>query len=140
MLRACLVTICLVAATATGADEIVTLPGTEPLDWQEDLSDKMLDGAHRFIERKIDESVARRGRHWHRDQASREAYEKSIGPNRARFMGYIGAVDPRVPIVMERFGDDDRPALVAETDDYRVWQVRWPVLEGVFGEGLLESS
>jgi dienelactone hydrolase len=38
---------------------------------------------------------------------------------------------------MERFGDNDCPALVAETDGYRVWQVRWPVLEGVFGEGLI---
>ena len=38
---------------------------------------------------------------------------------------------------MERFGDDEDSALVAETDSYRIYQVRWPVLEGVFGEGLL---
>jgi len=38
---------------------------------------------------------------------------------------------------MERFGDDAHPALVAETSRYRVHQVRWPVLEGFFGEGLL---
>ena len=38
---------------------------------------------------------------------------------------------------MERFGDDDNPALVAEGDAFRVYQVRWPVLEGVHGEGLL---
>jgi len=38
---------------------------------------------------------------------------------------------------MERYGDDDNPALVAETENYRVHQVRWPVLDGVFGEGLL---
>jgi hypothetical protein len=38
---------------------------------------------------------------------------------------------------MERFGDDDWPALVAEDDSVRVYQVRWPVLEGVHGEGLL---
>ena len=29
------------------------------------------------------------------------------------------------------------PPLVAETEHYRVYQVRWPVLEDVFGEGLL---
>ena len=29
------------------------------------------------------------------------------------------------------------PALVAEDDTFRVYQVRWPVLEGVHGEGLL---
>src|SRR5258708_9698565 len=52
----------------------------------------------------------------------------------------IGAVDSRVSEKdprMERFGDDDSPALVAETDRYRVFQVRWPVLENVHGEGLL---
>jgi len=38
---------------------------------------------------------------------------------------------------MERFGDDANPAQVAETAKYRVFQVRWPVLGAVFGEGLL---
>ena len=31
----------------------------------------------------------------------------------------------------------DTPALVAETDGYKVYAVRWPVLQGVDGEGLL---
>ncbi|MHC4177097.1 MAG: dienelactone hydrolase family protein [Planctomycetota bacterium] len=38
---------------------------------------------------------------------------------------------------MERFGDDANPAQVAVTAKYRVFRVRWPVLGGVFGEGLL---
>src|SRR2546428_12097956 len=38
---------------------------------------------------------------------------------------------------MERWGDEDNPALVAETGAYRVYQARWPVLECVSGEGLL---
>ena len=38
---------------------------------------------------------------------------------------------------MERYGDDTQAALVAETSAYRVFQVRWPVLEGVVAEGLL---
>src|SRR5207253_2746102 len=39
--------------------------------------------------------------------------------------------------VIERFGDDDKPALVSETDRFSVYQVRWPVLDGITGEGLL---
>jgi hypothetical protein len=35
---------------------------------------------------------------------------------------------------MERFGTDENPPLVAETAKYRVYQVRWPVLDGVLGE------
>ena len=58
-------------------------------------------------------------------------------PNRTRFMEKIGVVDPRLPVAMERFADNSDPELVAETATYRVYQVRWPVLEGVHGEGLL---
>jgi hypothetical protein len=113
------------------------LPGTQPLDWQGDLSERMMDGAHRFVERKIGESIEKRQLHWKRDFSSRQAYEASVEPNRRRFKKIIGVVDSRLPVRLERFGDDDNPALVAETPQYRVFQVRWPVLEGVTGEGLL---
>jgi dienelactone hydrolase len=113
------------------------LPGTKLLTWQGDLSVRMMDGAHRFVERKIGESIEKRQAHWHRDFTSRAAYEESVAPNRKRFLEKIGVVDPRVPADMERFGDDRAPALVSETPLYRIYQVRWPVLEGVHGEGLL---
>jgi cephalosporin-C deacetylase-like acetyl esterase len=115
-----------------------TLPGTQPLTIAGDIPSQMLDGAHRLIERKIAESLQARQAHWHRDFASRDAYETSVAPNRERFRQKIGVVDARVsPVMMERFGDDDNPPLVAECPQYRVWQVRWPVLPGVFAEGLL---
>ena len=122
--------------TAVG-EEVATLPETSPLSWEGDLSERMMDGLHRYIERKIAESIEQRGQHWNRDFTSPEAYEQSIQPNRQRLESILGIVDPRVPARMERFGDDDHPALVAETGQYRVYQVRWPALEGVFGEGLL---
>lgn len=127
----------LAAALAAGAQDAAPLAGTGALTWEEDLSGRMMDGAHRFVERKIAESAALRRRHWHRDLSSREAYETSVAPNRRRFLEKIGAVDARVPARMERFGDDRNPALVAQTAAYRVYQVRWPVLQGVHGEGLL---
>src|SRR5262245_45577324 len=114
-----------------------TLPGTEPLTLQGDLSEKMMDGGHRFVERKIDESLGNRDRYWNRDFTSRQAYERSVEGNRQRFMKSIGVVDPRVPVTMERFGEDDDAPVVAETGAYRIYQVRWPVLVGVSGEGLL---
>jgi dienelactone hydrolase len=117
--------------------QVRALPGTQPLTWTGDLSEKMMDGAHRFVERKIDESIRTRQHYWKRDLSSRLAYDKSVEPNRNHFMMNIGVVDPRLPARMERFGDDNNPALVAETDTYQVYQVRWPVLEGVSGEGLL---
>jgi dienelactone hydrolase len=119
------------------ASTIETLPGTEPLTWTDDLSVRMMDGAHRYIDRKIDESVRTRQRHWTRETSSREAYEKSVEPNRRRFLEKIGVVDPRPPVVMERYANDFDPELVVETATYRVTMVRWPVLDGVHGEGLL---
>ena len=116
---------------------VETLPGTQPLTWVDALDDRMMDGAHRFVEIKIDESIRKRQRHWNRDTSSREAYEKSIEPNRRRFMEKIGVVDPRLHAAMERFDDNFDPEPVSETRTYFVYQVRWPVLEGVNAEGLL---
>ena len=124
-------------AAGLGLAQTATLENTQPLDWQGPLDEKMLDGLHVFIDRKLAASVEARGRHWSRDFSSTAAYETSVEPNRRRLRTIIGLVDERVPPSMERYGDDDNPALVAETPLFRVFQVRWPVVEGVTGEGLL---
>jgi len=137
LLAAVLIFSCSATSPPAAEKKPEPLPGTAVLDWTDDISVRIVDEAHRLLDRKTAESVKSREKYWHRDFSSPEAYEKSIQPNRERFKKIIGVVDPRVPVVMERFGDDDNPALVAETDKYRVWQVRWTVLEGVTGEGLL---
>lgn len=116
------------------------LPGTAPLELEGNLPDHLMDGAHAFIDRKIEASVQERERHWARDTASPEAYEASVEPNRKRFARTIGVVETRVPPQRETFvnGNDSGPA--AEATNYTVHQIRWPVLEGVSrvtGEGLL---
>ena len=127
------------------------LAGTKPLTWDGDLSDKMLDGAHKFIEEKINESIVNRLKLWNRDFSSREAYEPSVEPNRKRFMKCIGVEDKTEPFInyntgledknppvfMQRFSINNDPELIAETSKYRIYQVRWPVLNRVYGEGLL---
>lgn len=124
-------------AAGLGLAQTVTLENTRPLDGQGPLDEKMLDGLHVFIDRKLAASIETRGRHWSRDFSSTAAYETSVEPNRRRFRTIIGLVDERLPPSMERYGDDHNPALVAETPSFRVFQVRWPVVEGVTGEGLL---
>jgi dienelactone hydrolase len=135
MLR--VVLLLLVTSSSAWAQPPANLPKTDPLTEDGDLSVKMLDGAHRFVEHKIEASVASRAKRWQRDPSSPTAYERSIQKNRDSFRRIIGVVDARLPAAMERFGDDDNPALVASTDAFRVYQVRWPVLDGVNGEGLL---
>lgn len=125
-----------VAAVAQAGDAS-RLPDSKPLDWEGELADRMMDGLHRFIERKIDESVGGRSARWQRDCTSEETYLRSTRPNRDRLEKILGLVEPRVAPRMERFGDDRQPALVGQTGTYRIWQVRWPALPGIWGEGLL---
>jgi dienelactone hydrolase len=131
---------CVLSAVACSPIEaaVSAFPGTQPLEWQEeDLSTRLMDGAHRFIDKQIQAACVKRARFWKYDTSSKQAYETSVAENRQRLRTIIGAVDTRLPVRMERFGDDVDPALVAEAAKYRVFQVRWQVLDGVFGEGLL---
>lgn len=114
------------------------LAETAALEWpEEDLSGRLMDGAHRFVERQIADVQARAGQFWKYDRSSPAAWEASLEDNRDRLREIIGASDRRVAPALERYGDDDNPALVAETRRYRVFQVRWPVLDGMAAEGLL---
>src|ERR1044072_4039138 len=57
-------------------------PGTKLLSYKGDISAQMLDGAHKFIEQKIDESINNRSKLWNRDFTSQQTYELSVEPNR----------------------------------------------------------
>jgi len=150
---AILVAVCMWPIAAKGQDwrePPSVLPGTAAWVPQEQLDVQLMDGAHRYIERQIDHSRDGRARFWNRDLSSPAAYEQSVAENRERFRSIIGAVNrgrernhhialpPQTPRVrMEWLADDDQPAVVFESDRYRVIRVRWPVLKGVHGEGLL---
>ncbi|HUW61143.1 MAG TPA: hypothetical protein VMZ06_09065 [Candidatus Bathyarchaeia archaeon] len=126
-------TFCLLASAF--AQEPLT--GTAPLTAQGDLAMKMLDGMDAYLAREVVACREKRAENWNRDFSSHEAYVKSIEPNRQRFKTLIGVVDERVPADMEYVATVDAPALLAETDVYKVYEVRWTVLDGVHGEGLL---
>jgi len=122
----------------SAADPPLPFAGVQKLDWpEEDLSGRMMDGAHRFVERKIAEAGRERGKLWHYDNSSPAAWEASVDGKRKRLREIIGAVGSSPEARMERFGDDASPALVAETPAYKVYQVRWPAVDTVEGEGLL---
>jgi cephalosporin-C deacetylase-like acetyl esterase len=60
-----------------------------------------------------------------------------IEANRKELQTIIGAVDKRLPPRIEYFGNTFERVVAYQGDGFRVAQVRWPVLEGVWGEGLL---
>jgi len=95
------------------------LPGTQPLVMDGDLAAQMVEGIHRYLDRELARNGNRPGGLFH-------------------LRRIIGAVDARVdfeaPALVARLGGT---AQVAEGHGYRVYAVRWPVLEGVEAEGLL---
>ncbi len=108
-----------------------------PLAQQGDLAAQMVEGIDRFLSRELQESITERQKHWHRDFSSRQAYDQSVQGNRERLRKLIGAVDPRLPVTaLELMNNTDFPSRIAHTDLFTVDLVRWPVFEGVFGEGL----
>jgi dienelactone hydrolase len=128
----------LIVPLAAAAQTTEALPGTEPLTWDGDLSARMVAGVDKFLMGELDRSVVERQKLWKRDFSSRAAYEQSVHENRQRFQKYIGAVDPRLPVkALEYVTRTAALPLVAETDRFRVYAVRWPVFPEVHGEGLL---
>ena len=126
--------VALLPAAAIAADP---LPGTKLLEAKDPLHKTMVHGIHKYLDREIAASVAKRKEFWKPDFTSPEAYLKSIEPNRERLRKYLGVVDKRLPANLEYVGGPDQPSLVGETDKYKVFAVRWAVLPGVDGEGLL---
>src|SRR5262249_24402272 len=102
-----------------------------------DLAAKMVAGIDAYLMRELAASVETRRQSWQPDYSSPDAYSKSVKPQRERLKKIIGVVDARVPPHLEFVGGPDLPPLVAENDAYRVFAVRWAVLPGVDGEGLL---
>lgn len=113
-------------------------PGTKPLTVEGDIASQMIDDIDRFLLREIDESVAKRAKHWKRDFASAEAYNKSVEPNRKRLAHILGVRDARVPFdAPELVGTTKQSPLVGKGEGFEIYAVRWPVFREVHGEGLL---
>ncbi len=95
------------------------LPGTLPLEPNSDFSATMVAGIDKMALRLIEQSKAGRK------------------PTREKLKAALGMVDERVPVTaLELVGDTSAPALLLENELCRVFRVRWPVFDGVHGEGI----
>ncbi|MGC8641876.1 MAG: dienelactone hydrolase family protein [Isosphaeraceae bacterium] len=131
------------AGAAARADDPAgsPLPGTQPLTMQGDIASELVAGVDRFLLRKIDESVDKRGRHWKRDFSSAEAYNRSIKPNRKRLAHILGVRDQRVPQPqlesVRNMSEVHQPLLSGKST---ATAIRWPAFGDVHGEGLILLS
>lgn len=132
------VTVSIVAPLALRAQ--APLPNTAPLTLQGDLSAQMIAGINRFLERETANSIDGRAAYWAKTDltGNRAAYEKSIAPNRERLASMLGVIDRRgAEIELDYVATSATPARIAEADTFTAYTVRWPVLDGLHGEGLL---
>ena len=118
--------------------EIVTFPETEPLTMEGDLAAAMVVGIDRFLIRELEYVAARREMYWAPDFSSHEGYMESVEPNRQRLREMIGLIDSREAVELQLTA----PAVatgpeVGSGTGYQILEVRWNVLRGVDGEGLL---
>src|SRR5579859_6724754 len=122
----------LIVIVAVSSVRAEPLPDTKPLTRDGDLAAQMVEGIDKYLMREIAASVQKRKQYWKPDFSSLEAYEKSVRPNRERLARILGVVDKRVPVTaLEYVATTGTDALVAEGDGYRVYAVRWQVLEGI---------
>jgi dienelactone hydrolase len=113
------------------------LPGTSSLT-EGDQAAEMVEGINRFLARRTDESLQARTVFWKRNFRSPEDYERSISGNRDDFRKIIGVVDTRLPVpALELEATTRDSVLVSEAPKFKVFAVKWPVLDDLTGEGLL---
>lgn len=114
------------------AQDITPLPQTSPLTVTGDLSAQMVAGIDRWLLRETDRVATNRPREWKGGMAGHL--------QRGRLREMIGAVNERVSKPELEFFGSEPGALahgVTNANGFIALRVRWPVFEGVFGEGLL---
>jgi len=105
------------------------LPGTETLDGADDLAERMVAGIGGWLAAELERADAA----WAPPPAGADPEA-----GRAELARRIGAADPRLPVTaLELVGSSAAPSLLGAAEGFEVHAVRWPVLEGVDGEGLL---
>lgn len=119
------------------AHEAHTLAGTRALEGDQDVGRKTLEGLSQLLDREIQHTDQRRraGLAALTAHADRPA---QVALRRQQLTRIAGVVDQRLPLRdLELVVSLSESVLLAEAESYDVMAVRWPVLPGVEGEGLL---
>ena len=118
--------------------ETSRLPDSAPLTVEGDVAAMMIAGIHRYLDRELDAADEAAETALQSLPAAGDSAEAAVAAKRREFARIIGAIDERRPVSALEFVSSTRdPFRVAATPSYDVHAIRWPVLDGVEGEGLL---
>ena len=109
------------------------LPGTTPLEMSGDLAEQMVTGIHHDLDARTAAARVERQDRWTAQGTDAEF----LAEQRATLAQLLGVVDDRLPIAMETVAPPGLEGPVAAGEGYTIYRVRWPVFDGVWGEGLL---
>lgn len=105
-----------------------TLPNTKPLTDEGDLAAQMVAGIDSYLMRQIENT---------RQNRTIQTHVSSQNALRERLATILGVIDPRQSGNLQITSSLNGSAEVATGPGYRIYEVRWPTLKGVDGEGLL---
>ena len=118
--------------------EAARLPGTTPLSLEGDAAAQMIAGIHRYLDRELDAADSAALEALQNPAAAGDSADALLGEKRQELARYIGVIDERKPVpALEFVCSTADPFRIAATRTYDIHAMRWPVLEGVDGEGLL---
>jgi len=127
-----------IAQTNDFENQDKSLRGSTLLIEKGDLSTMMIQGIDRFLERELEASTKGRSEFRKVNFSSKEAYNRSILPNRKRFAEIIGIADSLdADVKMEYISSLSSPAKITENEFFMAYSVRWHVFGNIYGEGIL---
>ncbi len=114
------------------------LQGTAALAIEGDVAAQMIAGIHRYLDRELAAADSEAEESLRSLAASAEILTARVSAKRQEFARNIGVIDARKPVsALEFVCSTTDPFRVAATRTYDIHAIRWPVLDGVDGEGLL---
>jgi dienelactone hydrolase len=112
------------------------LPGTQPLTATGDLSAKMVEGIDHWLARETTRAAEGRASTWQAAAGDRAKWDDFAKARREDLRRELGIVDARQPGLIEEVNVAG-PLAEAGHGHASAIHVRWPVLRGVQGEGVL---
>jgi len=103
-----------------------TLPHTKHLTQEGDFAAEMVAGINRYLTRETENA-----------RQNRNIQNESQNDLRQKLATMLGLIDKREQGDIQIIAPLNGPQEIATGNGYRIYEVRWPVLKGVDGEGLL---
>ena len=112
------------------------LLGTQPLEATGDLSATMVAGIDKWLARETIRTAEERTHTWQSAADDRAKWDEFAKARREELRRQLGIVDARTPGLIEEITIASGPVEPAHAN-WSAHHVRWPVLPGVHGEGVL---